>query len=65
MIQHHAFLQFLLNLLFGGLAFFVARYIVELVSPDDLKDKAKIATIVGLIAGVIVFALNFAANIVT
>lgn len=56
--------QVLLNLLFAALAFFIGRWLLGLILPDDMRDKEKVTTIVGVILAVIVFFLNFAASIV-
>lgn len=55
--------QILLNLLFAALAFFLVRWIVGLVLPDDMRDKEKVVTILGVLSAVIVFFLNLSVNI--
>lgn len=55
--------QILVNLLLAFLAFFVTRYIGNMVAPEG-ADKDKIITIVALLVGVVVFFANFAAQIV-
>ena len=55
-------MDFIINLILGLLAFFVARYIANMVLPDG-ADKDKIAIIVGLLAGIIIYFANFAVQI--
>lgn len=52
----------LLNLLFAFLAFFVVRYLGNMVAPEG-QDKDKIVTVVAVIVAIIVFLANFAAQV--
>ncbi len=54
--------QILINLLLAFLAFFVTRYIGNMVAPEG-ADRDKIITIVALVVGIVVFCANFAARI--
>lgn len=53
----------LLNLLFAFLAFFVTRYVGNMVAPEG-QDKDKIVTVVAVIVAVVVFFANLAAQVV-
>ena len=52
----------LVNLLFAFLAFFVTRYIGNMVAPDG-QDKDKIVTIVAILVAILVFVANLASRI--
>lgn len=59
--------QFVLNLLFAALAFFIARWLLTLITPDSPtrpSDREKAITIGSLIVAVVIFFLNFAASII-
>lgn len=55
-------MHFIVNLLFGLLAFFVVRYVAGLVLPEG-NDKDKIVVVLAFIAAIVVFFANFAVNI--
>lgn len=54
---------FLVNIILACLAFLLVKYVGSMVMPDgDGKDK--IVSIVGVLAGIVVFFANFAANFI-
>ena len=55
--------QVLINLIFAFLAFFIVRYVGSLVVPEG-ADRDKIINIVGILAGIVVFFANFAAQLI-
>lgn len=55
-------MDFLLNLLFGFLAFFVVRWVGSMVIPDG-QDSGRIVTVVAVIVGIIVFLADFAVQV--
>ena len=57
-------MEFLVNLLFAVLAFFVVRYIGNMVAPEG-SDKDKIVTIIAVIVAVVVFLANYGARVIS
>ncbi len=52
-------MDFLLNLLFAFLAFFIVRWVGGMVAPEG-RDQDKVVTIVAVIVAILVFFANFA-----
>lgn len=55
-------MSFLVNLLFAFLAFFLIRYVGNMVAPDG-QDKDKIVVVVAVIVAILVFFANFASQV--
>lgn len=53
----------LLNLLFAFLAFFVTRYVGNMVAPEG-SDKDKIITVIAVIVAIVVFFANLGAQVI-
>jgi uncharacterized membrane protein YhaH (DUF805 family) len=54
--------QIIINLILAFLAFFVTRYVGNMVAPEG-QDKDKIVTIVALLLAIVTFFANFAVRI--